>query len=266
MRYLRTLILLAVFLALPVASFALEPSGFFQWNQADRLRLELSESFYPINDKPVQVGKSSDPARSQFNTTIQYRLFEMPSLGKFEVLVVSSLDTHEDIYDRLEMLFGGAYTFGNFRAEIGHERMLNIGTSNRDRGVSLLWVGGSYKVYDEKNVLVDVYGRYYLHSNIHPTVSNQVQDRNRLTAEVGTHLTYQPFKTIEITLAPYGLAGEDYTVQRAGAYATLLYKISEHVTVLPKGVGIELGADYSRDLTPRGKDENRVWVRFLIQF
>lgn len=266
---MRTIFLvIALLLTCVTPARAFEPSEFIQWNQDRALRVGINYRYFFLNDQPVQVGKhGSEPALSQFDIQMQYRFFEDRRWGKLEGYLEPSLLTHEDIYDRLNLAYGFAFTFlRNYRIEMGHERKLNIGTSNHDLGVSLFWVGGSYKILDKKDIILDVYGRYYLDSNIPSTISNQIKNENNLEAEGGARVTKRFNKFLEFTLAPYLLMGEDKGLSRIGAYPLFTYSIGKHFKVIPEGIGIEIGADISRDIVGDKRDQQNVWIKLRWQF
>jgi len=258
------IILLLVY-ATPVR--ALEPSGFIKWDQDQKISAMIGYRYFFLNDQPVQIGENkNDPALSQFDIQLQYRFFEDHRWGKLEGYLGPSLLTHEDIYDRLNLTYGFAFTLENYRIEMGHERKLNIGTSNHDLGISLFWIGGSYKILDKKEIMLDVYGRYFLDSNIPPTISNRVQNENRLNAESGARATAHLNKFLEFTSAPYLLLGEDKGPSRIGIYPALFYKIGKHFKIIPEGISIEIGADISRDLIGDKRDQQNAWIKLFWQF
>lgn len=262
------LLVIVLLLACVTPVYALEPSEFIQWNQGQKMKVALGYRYFFFNDQPVQIQSAGDnTALSQLDIQMQYRFFENNRWGKLEGYLGPSLLTHEDIYDRLNLTYGFAFTFWkDYRVEVGHERKLNIGTSNHDRGIALFWIGGSYKILDKKDIILDVYGRHYLDSNIPATISNKIERENRLEAEGGIRAVKRLNKFLEFILAPYLLMGEEKGLSRVGVYPSITYNAGKHFKFLPEGISVEVGADISKDLVGDKRNQQNVWIKLWWQF
>lgn len=274
---------LAITICSASVSNAFEPTELLQWNQGlhfrsepllpePRLRVEISERFYYLHEAPVQIGgkKSDSKAVHEPEIRLQYRFLENPTLGKFEGYLASSFPTHEDVYDRLDFVWELGYTFlDRIRIEYGHLRGLNVGRANPHRegrhGVSHYWIGSSVKLHQSKDLLVDVYGKYYTFANTRATNSTTtVRDETAIKGEVGSRVYYRFLSHLILWGAPYALF--DGGVERVGVIPGLRYNIGEHWKFIPKGISIEASANLAKNISKKDPTENAAWFRIMWEF
>lgn len=248
--------------AFPVYGF--EPHELLQRDQEDRLRVELSGRYFLLNDQAVQIGKSSPNALSQFDTRLQYRLFENPGWGKFECYLGFSLLTHWDVPDRLDFAKECGYTFlETVRLEIGHLNMLNIGAAQPGRGLSAYWLGGSGRIMSTKSFELDSYVRYFPKSNLPAAVSGRLKpSKEPLMFEGGLRAEYRAMRHLSLFAALYGYFDDSFTLARIGAYPGVQYYIGEHLRFIPDNISVEVSGNASAN-TKVDQKESAVWFRLI---
>ena len=258
---------------------AFEPTELLQWNQGlhlrseppreePRLRVEPSWRYFLWNEVPAQIGKATEsPAKHELDLRLQYKLIEAPEWGKIEMYFGPAYLTVEDVTDRINLTAEAGYTvWDRLRFEFGTLRGLNVGRSNPPRagrlGVTQTWVGGSYKLLQQEDLLIDAYGRYYVDANTQATTSGQIDERDAIRGEVGARAYYRLGRYFIATLAPYVLF--DTGIATVGAYPELRYNFGEHVfgerVKIPlQGVSLELGANVNEKFSAK----NAVWIRVV---
>lgn len=259
---------------------AFEPTELLQWNQglhlrSDplppelRLRVEISERFYVWNEKIVQIGGKKEDSKTvhQPEIRLQYQFWRDLTWGKFEGYLASSFPTHEDVFDRLDFTWELGYTvFDRVRFEWGHLRGLNIGKANPHKegrhGVSHYWIGAAVKAYQTKDLLLDIYGKYYTFANTRVLDSTKtVRDEVAIEGEVGSRLYWRVFPHIIAIAAPYALI--DGGIDRVGVIPAIRYNIGEHLTFLPRGISLETSANLAENISRVKRTENAWWFRIM---
>ncbi|MBI2054532.1 MAG: hypothetical protein HYT39_00310 [Candidatus Sungbacteria bacterium] len=251
----------AVMLAgVPTLARAFEPTRLLQWNQEERLSANILGRYFLLNNRPVQRGtpESSSSAAWEYGLRLQYRILEVPSLGKLEAYADSEGFTHEDVFDSWQVLVQLGWTLRNFRVSLGHLRELNVGRGNQHgdgrHGAFQLWVGPDVKVVDTEKWLVDAYGRYFIKANIQASVSNRLDEGNAMLGEVGLHATYRLLPYLSLNASPYVLA--DDKVERLGVYPAVIFDVSKKLPFVPAGMSLELGGNFGSSVHRR---EEVVW-------
>jgi len=255
-------LLLLLTTALPVRAF--EPDELLQWDQEERLRGEISLRYLMLNSQTVQINRGGPNALSKFDARFQYRLFENPGWGKFECYLGFSLLTHWDVFDRLDFAQECGYTFEEaIRLEIGHLQMLNIGASNRGRGLSSYWVGGSGRVLATEPLKLDGYLRYFFDSNLPAAIQKRLESAEEaLTLESGLRIQYRLLPSLTLFGAPYLYFDDSLSLARVGVYHGIRYQIGEHLHFLPRSTALELGGNFAAN-TDFDRKETVGWFRLI---
>ena len=195
MKFLVSL-LLASTLFLNTEALAFMPSELIQWNQEQRLRVNISGQYIFASNMPLQVGlpDSERHANTLLGTQIQYRIWEDPNWGKLEGYLGLGLYTGVDIFDLLNLKASLGYTFETWRLELGVDRTLNIGRNHgkTERGLKNYWVGLSKLLVDDGSLRADVYGNYFLSPMTRPWSRTTPRKRNRacLNLERAFHIKF----------------------------------------------------------------------------
>ncbi len=262
MKIARTLslaFLLCVFFSTEAKAFM--PSEFIQWNQKQKLRINISEQYFLANDTPLQVGlpDSKRHANTLFGMGLQYRLWEDQHMGKLEGYLGLGLSTGVDIFDLLNSKLSLGYTFETWRLEVGVDRTLNIGRSHgqTERGLKNYWVGLNKLLVDDGKFMVDVYGNYFFKSNDSAVISYYSEAEKPRMLEFGTRLSYKILPYLTITGAPFLLLDNELAIGSVGVYPVLLYDISKHWPKAPSGLSIDFSGRYRRNINERNEDVYR---------
>ncbi len=258
----RTLLLTFICVFFVTEAKAFMPSELIQWNQEQRIRVNISGQYFFLNNSPLQVGlpDSKRHANTLFGTQIQYRIWEDSDLGKLEGYLGSGLSTGVDIFDLLNLKGSVGYTLKTWRLEVGVDRTLNIGRNHgkTERGLKNYWVGVSKLILDDDAFMFDVYGNYFFKSNDPAVVSDYPKQEKQRMLEFGTHMSYKILPYLTITGAPFLLLDTKLEIGSVGIYPVLRYDISKHWQKAPSGLSVDLSGLYRRNVKER--DENRYGV------
>lgn len=266
-----SLLVFAILVTTSAPALSFEPTELILWNQGRHLlsyppaidpslKLELALRGFLWTDQRVQIGvPSSGPPLHQFDIRIQYTLLEDPAWGKFEFYLGPSYITRQDVPDRLATVGTLGYTLWNsLRIEGGHHRELNIGRAHPERGVAEWFVGASIKLAENQNLLVDAYGWHFPRANTSTEISNQIKAGDPLRWEVGSRLSYRPWRYAVVIAAPYVRLHDDF--DRIGIYPLLRFNVGELFRVLPRGLVAEVGGNFSSDYQ---REERTLWLRMI---
>lgn len=223
MKKLGSISICAIFLAIIIASatqaYAFNDPIFFdghtQWNQTEKLRVELFGEYAIRSNIPVQYGPDkkfgNSPARHREGLQVQYRLLEDPTIGKIEIGLQVRIDTRDDAPDSL--LRGPievAYTLpknvsDRFRVRLGFADQMNMGTkAGSTREISSTYVGFDIKILDTERWLISFNSTYNISSSI-PSKNLAVYDgerKNPLRAEVGPQVYWKAHQFLTFAAAP----------------------------------------------------------------
>ncbi|MBU6414906.1 hypothetical protein KGQ34_01515 [Patescibacteria group bacterium] len=190
--------------------------GNVQWNQTEKLRVELFGEYVIRSDIPVQYGKDKkygkSPARHQEGVRLQYRLLDDPAIGKIEMNLSVRIDTRDDAPDGLHRgPVEVAYTLPKnwsldfLRVRLGFSDQMNIGANaGSTREIGSAYVGADVKLIDTEKWLVSVNSTYHFSSNV-PSKILTVYDgerKNPLRAEFGPQVYWRARPFITFVGAP----------------------------------------------------------------
>ncbi|MDP2945983.1 MAG: hypothetical protein Q8N61_00825 [bacterium] len=250
-----------------------EPDELLQWDQKEKLTGSVSLRYYPINDQPVQLGRSieSNPNYlSRADVRLQYRLWEGKG-SKVEFYVGSAFLTHVDVFDRLHFAYEFGYTFKEkVRLSLGHFNALNIGLENiPNRGISATWVNASGKIYQSDNLLLSGYGKYYWSSKIPSRIGSKFGagddgdvSGDILKIETGLQALAKS-RNFEFFLVPYAYLGDSSKVERIGSYGGARYDVRPLLkNLLP--VKLEIAGNYNTNIDLE-RNEEQLWLRIILE-
>lgn len=237
-----------------IISFPAHTFGFKEylaWGQEERLRAAVSETVFFLNNQPLQIGTTGKSSHARMRTGVegQYRFFDSTPWGRLEGFLDIALDTNQDIWDKMDAVFGLGLTIaGTTRLEFGSRNIVNIGAKNPEWGGRQYWLGACRKIFDSGGLFFDACGRYYLLSNISPVFSNSLETRNPLTADMAFRLTYVPQPYLSLTLAPHVGFDKKFAARNAGVAPSIEYFVGKHFSSLPQGISLVAGGDFSTDI------------------
>jgi hypothetical protein len=203
------------FLANPNRAYALDSpplifSDGIQWNQVERLRVELFGRYIVTSDTPVQYGKNkirkdNNSPRHEEGILLQYRLWEDPRFGKIEIGVSPRLGTRDDTYDNLNLGLEVMYTFNHFRVGLGRSEQVNIGSNpGSDRALEATYITGGVKLFEGEQYLLTLDGKYNLSSNLPRKIMNvyDATKKNPLRAEIAPRVYWRPQQYLTFFASP----------------------------------------------------------------
>lgn len=209
---------IAVFMGLFVnfqKAYAVEDLPFFgdpvQWNQTERLRVELFGRYIITSNTPVQYGRDrvrgdKNSPRHEEGLMLQYRLSDDPLFGKLEIGVSMGVGTRDDTYDNLQVRLEIADTlFDRVRIGLGRSEQVNIGrVAGADRALEATYIVLGIKMFENTSFLVTANGRYNLASSL-PSRITEVYDadkKNPLRAELGPQIYWRAHQYLTMFAAP----------------------------------------------------------------